>query len=673
MTLTRSLGLFDVFSICSGAMISSGIFLLPSVAFRMTGPSMIAAYLVAAFLMIPTALVKAELATAMPISGLTFYSVFRSLGPYFGCVCGFASWLSITFKTAFAAMGLGGLYTVFYPNASQTTISMVAIICTTLFVVLNMFTVNGTKSVQKFLVAALLIILSVFSIAGLKELPDNADNFTPFLAEGWTVFFATVGTVSVAYGGLTKIVAVSEEIKRPQKNIPKGIFLSFFSILFLYVLILIVVITSLTPEELASSFTPVADAADRAFGKWASIAINIASFTAYATTLNSGVLSSARSPVAMSRDNILPKFLGYTSAKFKTPIAGLVATWFIIVATLSGLDVEGLAKVASAQFLLSNLLVLAAGIIFRYSRFAVYQPSIKMFAFPFLNITGILVNIFLLIDMGSVSYLSISVMLAILVLWHFAYVRTRTGDSQSIITFLKSHPSATSRSIVEDELLAIKTTDLKPDHFDEIAERSLVIDSTATSSRQAFNECADAIEERWNLDALETCNKLVESEFKGGFDIAAKIAVFNVAVCEKPDFLELVILRSKAGVKFYDGSVCKMVYVFISAREFSSNFLQCFNSLSKSIARKDFLKHALTVRTPRNLQELFFVCARKRYYYSGTNDVVLETGKQNPVIDAYSRRSSVCSSDSALERITSKNDLPALVESDAEEDSPEDH
>ncbi|KAL0247960.1 hypothetical protein GEMRC1_003199 [Eukaryota sp. GEM-RC1] len=104
MTLSRNLGLFDVFSICSGAMISSGIFLLPSVAFRMTGPSMIAAYLVAALLMVPTALVKAELATGMPISGLTFYSVFRSLGPYFGCVCGFASWLSITFKVCLVSV-----------------------------------------------------------------------------------------------------------------------------------------------------------------------------------------------------------------------------------------------------------------------------------------------------------------------------------------------------------------------------------------------------------------------------------------------------------------------------------------------------------------------------------------------------------------------------------------
>ncbi|KAL0249154.1 hypothetical protein GEMRC1_004387 [Eukaryota sp. GEM-RC1] len=225
---------------------------------------------------------------------------------------------------------------------------------------------------------------------------------------------------------------------------------------------------------------------ERPFGSWAAIAINVASFLAYATTCNSGVLSSARSPVAMSRDNILPKFLGYTSPKYKTPIAGLIATWAIIVATLISLDVEGLAKVASAQFLLSNLLVMAAGIIFRYSRFAVYQPSFKTFAFPFLNIIGILFNVFLLIDMGSVSYLSTSVMLVVLLVWHLVYVRKRTTDTECIIAFLRSHPSSESRSVIEDELLAIRTTDLKPDQFDEIAERSTVIDADVTTSREAF-------------------------------------------------------------------------------------------------------------------------------------------------------------------------------------------
>ncbi|KAL0233070.1 hypothetical protein GEMRC1_011817 [Eukaryota sp. GEM-RC1] len=613
-------------------MISSGIFVLPAVAFRMTGPSMIAAYLVAALFMIPSALVKAELATSMPISGLTFYSVFRSLGPYFGCVCGFASWLSITFKTAFAAMGLGGIYTAFNPNASDQAISAVAIGFMTILVLINVFTVKGTKALQKLFVTGLLIVLSIFGVVGLKELPDNGANFTPFLAKGWPAFFTTVGTVSVTFGGLTKVVAVSEEIKNPRKNIPKPLFLSFFSMLLLYVLLLVVVITSLSAEELTSSYTPIADAAKNAFGKSVSIFINFSSIIAYFCACNSGLLSAARSPVAMSRDNILPKFFGYTSAKFKTPITGLLAT---------------------------------------YSGFAVYQPSIKTFAFPYLNVAGIVVSLFLLIDMGSVSYLSISGMLAILVVWHFAYVRRRTGDAESILAFLNSHPSSTSRSVVEDELLAIKTSDLEPDHFDEIAERSLVIDSTATSSREAFNECANAIEERFNLDSVKICNILVESEFKGGFDIAPNVAIFNVAISNKDDALELLIFRSKAGVEFYDGSVCKLIYVFISSREFSNNFLQCLNSLCKSVARKDFLQQALVVRSKRNLQELFFVCARKRHYYAGTNDVILEASpvRRNSIIETYSRSNSVSSfkqMNSGGDRKLGDRELPSLVE-DADE------
>ncbi|KAL0248335.1 hypothetical protein GEMRC1_003571 [Eukaryota sp. GEM-RC1] len=183
------------------------------------------------------------------------------------------------------------------------------------------------------------------------------------------------------------------------------------------------------------------------------------------------------------------------------------------------------------------------------------------------------------------------------------------------------------------------------------------------------------IEERFNLNALQSCNVLVEAEYKGGFDIAPKIAVFNVAVSERTDFLELVIFRSKKGVKFFDSSVCNLIYVFVTSKEFSSNFLQCFNSLCKSVARKEFLQQALTVRTHRNLQELFFVCERKRYYYSGTDDVVLEASpvRRNSVIEAYSRSNSVSSfhSDSGIDRVDSKFDLPPLAEGFEEEEEEE--
>ena len=79
--LRKDLGLFDVFCIASGAMISSGLFILPGLAYAKAGPAVVVAYIIASLLVIPAMLSKAELATAMPKAGGTYFYIDRSMGP----------------------------------------------------------------------------------------------------------------------------------------------------------------------------------------------------------------------------------------------------------------------------------------------------------------------------------------------------------------------------------------------------------------------------------------------------------------------------------------------------------------------------------------------------------------------------------------------------------------
>ncbi|MEN8115157.1 MAG: hypothetical protein ABFS21_12315, partial [Actinomycetota bacterium] len=67
--LTRSLGLYAVLTISVGAMIGSGIFVLPGLAFKIAGPSVVLAFSLAGVVVLPAALSKAEMATAMPQAG----------------------------------------------------------------------------------------------------------------------------------------------------------------------------------------------------------------------------------------------------------------------------------------------------------------------------------------------------------------------------------------------------------------------------------------------------------------------------------------------------------------------------------------------------------------------------------------------------------------------------
>ena len=93
--LERSLGLKSVISVSIGAMLGSGVFVLPGMAFEVTGSTLWLAYLVAGLCVLPAALSKAELATAMPTSGGTYFYIDRTFGHLSGTISGIGLWLSL--------------------------------------------------------------------------------------------------------------------------------------------------------------------------------------------------------------------------------------------------------------------------------------------------------------------------------------------------------------------------------------------------------------------------------------------------------------------------------------------------------------------------------------------------------------------------------------------------
>ena len=111
--MKRELGLFSVVAISLGAMIGSGIFVLPGLATKIAGPAAPLAYLIAGLIVVPAAFAKSEMATAMPEAGGTYVFVDKGMGPLMGTVAGFGVWFSLLFKSAFALVGLGAYLVIF--------------------------------------------------------------------------------------------------------------------------------------------------------------------------------------------------------------------------------------------------------------------------------------------------------------------------------------------------------------------------------------------------------------------------------------------------------------------------------------------------------------------------------------------------------------------------------
>ncbi|PSQ72033.1 MAG: amino acid transporter, partial [Bacteroidetes bacterium QH_2_64_26] len=193
-SLKKDLTLYDVYAISTGAMFSSGFFLLPGIAAAETGPSVVLAYFVAGVLILPSMYSMAELSTAMPKAGGTYYFLDRSLGPLAGTVGGLGTWLALVFKSAFALIGMGAYLAIY----ADVPIKPLAAALTVAFGVLNIVGAKESSWLQRVLVTILVGVLTFYAAQGAMSVWGGqsavggaAGEFTPFFTEGVRGFLAT--------------------------------------------------------------------------------------------------------------------------------------------------------------------------------------------------------------------------------------------------------------------------------------------------------------------------------------------------------------------------------------------------------------------------------------------------------------------------------------------------
>ncbi|RKX39812.1 MAG: hypothetical protein DRP64_13720 [Verrucomicrobia bacterium] len=417
-TLKKQIGLLGVFAICTGAMISSGLFVLPGIAAAQAGPAVIVAYLLSGLLLIPSMLSMAEMSTALPRAGGDYFFVSRSLGGMFGTIDGVGVWLALLMKTSIALLGLGAYLAVYVHLPMQ----VIAILAGLVFMLTNMVGAKETMRLQIAMVAGLLAILVFLVVKGAPVV--EREYFTPFASEGWGSVLPTTALVFISYIGLTKVASMAEEVKNPGRNIPLGMFISLIVILGLYGTVVAVVVGIIPAEQLYKTLTPLSDAAGIAIGPVGMHLISFAAVLAFATTANAGIMSASRYLLAMSRDRVIPHAFS-RFCKYKTPLNAILLTTVVILLIVSMTGLERIAKMASTFQLLVFAFVNIAVIVMRESGIKSYDPGFKSPFYPYIQIVGILVSVVLIPEMGLLSSIFAMGLVAIGVVWHNLYVRPR--------------------------------------------------------------------------------------------------------------------------------------------------------------------------------------------------------------------------------------------------------
>ncbi|MCH2642822.1 MAG: amino acid permease [Candidatus Thalassarchaeum sp.] len=444
--LERKLGLFSVIVISLSAMIGSGLFVLPALAMLELGGGdsplggVWLAYLVAAFLVIPGAVSKSELSTAMPTSGGSYVYVQKTFGPLIGTVAGLGLWANFMLKSAFALIGFKAyLWVIEDLLGMDIDIEAAAIILLAIIVGINILGVKKIKKVQIPIVifsAGYLFALCVYAIA-YHDLDWSAvasrDSFG-----SWDDVAATSAFVFVSYAGVTKIAAVAGEVKSPERNLPYGILLSLLFSCLLYVLVTMVMAAAVPPSEYmhgehGASEDPIYIFAEAVGGETVGKIAAILAVVTMTSMALAGILASSRFPFAMSRDNLLPPFLESVHQRFGTPHWAIIGTGVAMGLAITFLPVHDVAELASGFKIMIFMLINGCVIVLRTSSDSHkwYDPKWKTPwpLYPAVQLFGIFGGGALLYLMGSKSLVGASAAIVLGLIIYNGYGRTRV-DAQ---------------------------------------------------------------------------------------------------------------------------------------------------------------------------------------------------------------------------------------------------
>lgn len=489
-------------------MLSSGLFLLPGLAAAEAGPSAVLAYALAGLVAVPAMLSVAELSTAMPRAGGAYYFLVRAYGPAVGTFSGMATWLSLVLKDAFALVGMSAyLNIVFDVPAKPLAFALIAG-----FTVVNILGTRASALVQLLLVGFVLAVMGWFIVGGLGELGSGGGSMEPFFADGASGLVSVVGLVFVSYGGLTKVASAAEEITDPSRNIPLGMGLSLLVSTLLYTLGVLVAVAVVPPAVLHEDLSPIYTAADEVLPTAGAVLVVAAALAAFSSATNAGILAAARYPLAMSRDRLLAARFGALS-RFNTPAWGIVVTGIGMAVVVLVLDVAAIAKVASAFVLLTLTLVNSAVLVLRASRIASYAPGFTAPWFPYLQLAGIAIDLYLIVELGSVALLLTGASVLVGVLWYVFYGRTRALHGGAIYHVFERWGQLVDRGLDRELSAAVQSHGARVgDEYPGLIARAAVVSIPAgTDINEAAVRASEVLSIQTSVDVATVTDRFLES------------------------------------------------------------------------------------------------------------------------------------------------------------------
>ncbi len=350
--LTRQVGVVGAVLLGLGSMVGTGIFVSTGIAAGVVGPAILLAIVVAALVAACNGLSSAQLAAAYPVAGGTYEYGYRCLNPAWGFTAGWMFLCAKSASAATAALGVAAAILQLIDAADAVWMVPVAAGAVIAITALVLTGVRRSNQVNAAIVLITLAALGSFVVSLCSQAVAAAgENLTPFFfgdspGQQLARFAEACALMFVAYTGYGRVATLGEEIREPQKNIPRAVIVTLATTMLLYLAVTFTAVAAIGAAEFAQAggkpAAPLQVAAARSSQPWVPQVIAVGAITAMLGVLLNLVLGLSRIVLAMGRRGDLPELFASVSERGTSPTPAVVFVGILI----AGLTLLGDIKMA---------------------------------------------------------------------------------------------------------------------------------------------------------------------------------------------------------------------------------------------------------------------------------------------------------------------------------------
>jgi APA family basic amino acid/polyamine antiporter len=449
-SLRKRLGPLDLIGFGVGVVIGTGIFTLTGIeAKNHAGPSVVISFLIAGAVSLLAGLCYAELASGVPTAGSAYSYAYVSIGEIAAWIIGWDLVLEFALGAAVVARGWSGyLQNLFsLPTSIFGETSSVNIGAMVITLVLGTIAALGIKEsarvtnalvVVKVAICLFIIIAGAFFVklsnwspfvprsAGSAGAPHGAERTLaqaafglPPEAFGIGGILTAAAVVFFAYSGFEAVANLSEETRKPARDLPLGIFGTLAIATTLYIGVALIVTGMVSYQDLNEG-SPLASAFDSVGASWAGTLVSIAAVCGLTSVILVDIITMGRIGFAMARDGLLPKGVAAIHPRFGTPLRITVAVTIVVVALSGFVSLHTLADLVSIGTLFAFVLVSAAIPILRRTDAGFHRPFRVPWS-PFIPVLSVLACLYLMTNLTVATWIRFGVWMVLGLVVYFGY------------------------------------------------------------------------------------------------------------------------------------------------------------------------------------------------------------------------------------------------------------